>query len=117
MPRLRGIMSNLRDRSGGVKPGCFYVLRFCFDGGRGILVGLMSDARRFPPPWSVEEQDACFVVVDHSGQKARCGASRQTSRVKTAGCVTTPLRDKEFGLPVGQAIAIRDCQYLFRQRR
>jgi hypothetical protein len=26
-------------------------------------------ARRFPPPWTVEEQDACFVVVDHSGQK------------------------------------------------
>jgi hypothetical protein len=26
-------------------------------------------ARRFPPPWSVEEQDACFVVIDHSGQK------------------------------------------------
>jgi len=25
-------------------------------------------ARRFPPPWSVEEQDACFVVRDHSGQ-------------------------------------------------
>jgi hypothetical protein len=25
--------------------------------------------RRFPPPWSVEEQDACFVVRDHSGQK------------------------------------------------
>jgi hypothetical protein len=26
-------------------------------------------ARRFPPPWSVEEQDACFVVRDHNGQK------------------------------------------------
>jgi hypothetical protein len=25
--------------------------------------------RRFPPPWSVEEQDACFVVVDRSCQK------------------------------------------------
>jgi hypothetical protein len=25
-------------------------------------------ARRFPPPWSVEEQAACFVVRDHSGQ-------------------------------------------------
>ena len=25
--------------------------------------------RRLPPPWSVEEQDACFVVRDHSGQK------------------------------------------------
>jgi endo-1,4-beta-D-glucanase Y len=26
-------------------------------------------ARRFPPPWSAEEQDACFVVIDNSGQK------------------------------------------------
>jgi len=25
--------------------------------------------RRFPRPWSVEEQDACLVVVDRSGQK------------------------------------------------
>jgi hypothetical protein len=25
-------------------------------------------ARRFPPPWSVEEQAACFVVRDHIGQ-------------------------------------------------
>jgi hypothetical protein len=25
-------------------------------------------ARRFPPPWSVEEQPACFVVRDHSEQ-------------------------------------------------
>jgi hypothetical protein len=24
--------------------------------------------RRFPPPWTVEEQPACFVVRDHSGQ-------------------------------------------------
>jgi hypothetical protein len=26
-------------------------------------------ARRFPPPWSVEELDACFVVRDYSGQQ------------------------------------------------
>jgi hypothetical protein len=25
-------------------------------------------ARRFPPPWSVEELDACFVVRDDNGQ-------------------------------------------------
>lgn len=25
--------------------------------------------RRFPPPWSIEELDACFVVHDHAGQK------------------------------------------------
>jgi hypothetical protein len=24
--------------------------------------------RCFPPPWSVEEQPACFVVRDHNGQ-------------------------------------------------
>jgi hypothetical protein len=24
--------------------------------------------RRFPPPWTVEELDACFVVRDHNGQ-------------------------------------------------
>ena len=25
-------------------------------------------ARRFPPPWTVEEQAACYVVRDHVGQ-------------------------------------------------
>jgi hypothetical protein len=25
-------------------------------------------ARRFPPPWSVEEKSACFVVRDRGGQ-------------------------------------------------
>jgi hypothetical protein len=28
----------------------------------------MSSPRRFPPPWSVEETDACFIVRDKSGQ-------------------------------------------------
>jgi hypothetical protein len=26
-------------------------------------------ARRFPPPWSVGELDACYVVRDHDGQR------------------------------------------------
>jgi hypothetical protein len=29
----------------------------------------MSSPRRFPPPWTVEELDACFVVTDSAGQK------------------------------------------------
>jgi hypothetical protein len=29
-------------------------------------LALMS--RRFPPPWSVEETDACFIVRDANGQ-------------------------------------------------
>jgi hypothetical protein len=24
--------------------------------------------RRFPPPWSIDELEACFVVRDHDGQ-------------------------------------------------
>jgi hypothetical protein len=28
----------------------------------------MPVARRFPAPWSVEEQSACFIVRDHDGQ-------------------------------------------------
>ena len=31
--------------------------------------GQSMPARRFPPPWSVEEQDACFVVRDRDGQQ------------------------------------------------
>jgi len=30
---------------------------------------VIDHARRFPPPWSVEESEACFVVKDTSGQK------------------------------------------------
>jgi uncharacterized protein (DUF2164 family) len=29
----------------------------------------MPTNRRFPPPWTVEELDACFVVEDSAGQK------------------------------------------------
>jgi hypothetical protein len=25
--------------------------------------------RRFPPPWSIDELEACFVVVDSAGQQ------------------------------------------------
>jgi hypothetical protein len=27
-----------------------------------------ASVRRFPAPWTVETQDACFVVRDHDGQ-------------------------------------------------
>jgi hypothetical protein len=28
-----------------------------------------AQPRRFPPPWSVDELEACFVVKDAAGQK------------------------------------------------
>jgi hypothetical protein len=35
----------------------------------GCVKTIQCSQRRFPPPWSVEEQDACFVVRDHNGQQ------------------------------------------------
>jgi hypothetical protein len=29
----------------------------------------MQSARRFPPPWTVDELEACFVVKDGAGKK------------------------------------------------
>jgi len=31
------------------------------------IAKLPLPARRFPPPWSIEELDACYVVRDYSG--------------------------------------------------
>jgi hypothetical protein len=33
------------------------------------MIANMPSPRRFPPPWTVEELDACFVVSDANGQK------------------------------------------------
>ncbi len=30
---------------------------------------MKAGQRRFPPPWSLEEQAACFVVRDHNRQQ------------------------------------------------
>jgi hypothetical protein len=34
-----------------------------------FCLGLLSLCQRFPPPWTVEELEACFVVKDSAGQK------------------------------------------------
>jgi hypothetical protein len=33
----------------------------------------MPAARCFPPPWSVDESDACFIVCDANGQALKIG--------------------------------------------
>ena len=35
---------------------------------RGRHHAAMPEPRRFPPPWSVEGTDACFIVRDANGQ-------------------------------------------------
>jgi hypothetical protein len=39
---------------------------------------------RFPPPWSAEETDACFIVRDANGQALVCVYCGQT-RLKSEG--------------------------------
>jgi hypothetical protein len=34
-----------------------------------LSIGCPCPPGRFPPPWTVEELDACFVVRDHNGQQ------------------------------------------------
>jgi hypothetical protein len=44
--------------------------------------------RRFPPPWSVEETDACFIIRDANGQ-ALGGApphARRGEALRGRGC-------------------------------
>jgi hypothetical protein len=33
-----------------------------------MVVGAKTMSRRFPPPWTVEDHPACFIVRDHDGQ-------------------------------------------------
>jgi hypothetical protein len=44
----------------------------------GLGLALMS--RRFPPPWSVEETDACFIVRDGNGQALAYASTLSRSR-------------------------------------
>jgi hypothetical protein len=37
--------------------------------GRSLNFAFFVSECLFPPPWSVEQLDACFVVRDHAGQK------------------------------------------------
>jgi hypothetical protein len=39
------------------------------DSGRTGGAAQADTPRRFPPPWSVEEQPACFVARDYNGQQ------------------------------------------------
>jgi len=44
----------------------------------------MIEPRRFPPPWLVEEQEACFVVRDHNGQTLDNGPERTSGYFQRA---------------------------------
>jgi hypothetical protein len=48
--------------------------------------------RRIPPPWSVQELDACFVVKDGSGQNLSSTGSVDITAGGTTGKSSRPRR-------------------------
>jgi hypothetical protein len=62
-------MTRARTSRRGVCPGAGAVTRY--------LTGM---PRRFPPPWTVEEADACFIVRDHNGQALATSTLRRSRR-------------------------------------
>src|SRR5262245_3967928 len=66
LPHLRSITSNIRASSGYFEPKRVRGLQFYHFSVRPAVE--LVTPRRFPPPWSVEEQAACFVVRDSGGQ-------------------------------------------------
>jgi hypothetical protein len=41
---------------------------------KSVMIGAtaVSTDYRFPPPWSVKEQDGCFAVQDNNGKVLSC---------------------------------------------
>jgi len=57
--------------------------------------------RRFPPPWSVEEQPACLVVRDQTDSRSRMS----NSRMSRAGCAAAKLLTKDEAQRIAAHIA------------
>ena len=51
--------------------------------------GLALMSRRFPPPWTAEETDACFIVKDHTGHSlAHVDFEEESGRRASTGLMT-----------------------------
>jgi hypothetical protein len=58
-----------------------------------VVSAITLSQRRFPPPWTVEEQEACFVVRDHNGQQlAYVYFEDETGRSSAAKLLTRGMR-------------------------
>jgi hypothetical protein len=59
--------------------------------------------RRFPPPWSVEETGACFIVRDH-GRRAGTGINKVARELGVGSGTVQRVRQEMHG-PFADAAA------------
>jgi hypothetical protein len=74
-------------------------------------VKTLAAARRFPPPWSIEELDACYVVRDHDGQQlAYVYFEEEPGRRSAAKSkVIRPVSMSAFGGKADIGATLRNC--------
>ena len=83
---------------------------------KGFDIGAMP-ARRFPPPWSVEETDACFIVRDPTGRRSPTSISRRNQDdVRRRIRITTTTRGTANQLP-SWGISSGTAEYLLFKTR
>jgi hypothetical protein len=54
--------------------------------------------RRFPPPWTVEESQACFIVKDHAGHSLAYVYSRMSPDPPLGFMAEPPTRNPKNAL-------------------
>ena len=67
----------------------------------GVVQVQMPSTRRFPPPWSIEESSACFIVRDHDKQALAYVYYENESGRRSAAKLLT--RDEAFLIAVNIA--------------
>ena len=61
----------------------------------------MPERRRFPPPWTVEELDACFVVADHNSLPMVYYEEVPGRRIEQGNMVIGPVIRTSKSIPKG----------------
>ncbi len=68
---------------------------------------LMPGSRRFPPPWTAEETDACFIVRDHNGQTLAYVYFEDEPGRRTAASLLTPDEARRIAANIAKIPAYR----------
>jgi hypothetical protein len=88
LARRGGLFSRDWDRPGGLYHG---------DGAT-----LLISSRRFPPPWTLEELEACFVVKDSGGQKLAYVYFEDESGRRSAAKLLTKDEARRIAVNIGK---------------